>query len=517
MGASLLTLFLLVIAAAWLAARTIFPDAVVWCLAGFIAAFVPRFPSFHFDPQLALFLFLPPLVYAAAVDLPWPEFRDNLRPIGVLAIGLVLATAGAIAAFAHLAVGLNWSIALILGAIVSPTDPVAATAVALRGGMPRRLTAILEGEGLVNDAVSLTIFRLAVGAAILGRFSWGTNIGKFVLILVGEPAYGVLLGFAIAALRRKIADPRLEVALSLLTPFAAYLLPVSLGGSGILATVATGMYIGERRSTLVSAGTRLHATSFWQMMVFLLNGVLFVVAGIELKLLMMQAASSSALRFGLEIAAAVILLRFLWCFASWYLLRLSQRLFGRERHAMSFKHLVIVAWSGIRGPISLAAAMAIPAFLGAGSSSGYGDAVSVTAVVVVATLFVQGLSLPYLVRVLKVREETNREHRQMEKEEELGSREATRAALRRLSELEASGDLTNALSGRVRRYYKHRVGLASAVASDGAIHARFKHALAELLDAERLRIQQLRNQRRISDHVVQRLEHRLDLRQSLLD
>jgi Na+/H+ antiporter len=487
---------------------------VVWCLTGFAVGFAPEFHALHFNPEIALFIFLPPLVYASAVDLPWPEFRDNLRPIGVLAIGLVLATAAAAAVLVHSMAALPWTYAAVLGAVLSPTDPVAASGVAAGVGMPRRLVAIVEGEGLVNDAVALTLFRLALAAVVAGRFSVASGVTRFAAILIGEPLYGWMLGIVIARLRARIDDPRLEIAVSLLTPFAAYLVPHQLGGSGILATVATGMYIGERSPTLVPAGTRLHATSVWQTFVFLLNGILFLAAGLEVQKVVVASASDRLLlRSGFEAAVAVTAIRFGWCFLSAYVLRALRRLMGYERHRMPLRHLLIVAWSGIRGPISLAAAMSIPA--GGGERSLYGEAVSVTAVVVLVTLLLQGLTLSPLIRLSRVSEDVRAESEQQLEEEQRGQSESTQAALARLASLEAEQKVSPQLAERIRRLYRDQLAVhPQAPESDGDESAEI---LSELLNAERARILSLRNQGQISDQVLSRLERKLDLRQTLLE
>jgi NhaP-type Na+/H+ or K+/H+ antiporter len=439
---------------------------------------------------------LPPLIYASAVDLPWPEFRDNPRPIGVLAIGLVAATAAAAAAVLHFGVNLPWAVAIVMGAIVSPTDPVAASAVAAKTGLPRRLIAILEGEGLVNDAMALTIFKLSLTAAVAGSFSWPAGLLRFAAILVGEPLYGV----------------------SLLTPFAAYLVPEHLGGSGVLATVAAGMYIGERRSTMVPAGTRLQATSVWQTIVFLLNGLLFLAAGIESKAVVFSPGPKrSVLLWGAAVAVTVILLRAAWCSGSWQVLQRLRRVAGRDRQPMPFRHLLILAWSGIRGPILLTAAMAIPAYSGRGSFPAYPDALSVVAVVVITTLFLQGSTLSPLARRLRATEDAEEEQRRFIEEEELGQAEAVRAALERLSGLEAENEVPSVVAAKIREYYDLDLALWKQAHLNGDSHEDWSGVFTAMLDAERGRVLELRNQGRISDHAMGRLELTLDLRQRLLE
>ena len=265
---------------------------------------------------------LPPLVYSAAVRLPWREFRANLRPISSLALGLVACTTGAIALVSHAIVpGFSWGAAFVLGAIVSPTDPVAATAVASRLGVPNRLTTIIEGEGLVNDAIALTIFGIASTALVGGSFSIEHGLLKFAIILVGEISYGVAVGWVIAKIRRRISDARVEIAVSLLTPFLAYLPPESLGGSGVLAAVAAGMYIGELTPELVPSGTRLHLSGVWDFIIYALNGTLFLLTGLQFRAVWSGAEglpSTNLWESGLAVAAVLIATRFAWTYtAAW--------------------------------------------------------------------------------------------------------------------------------------------------------------------------------------------------------
>jgi CPA1 family monovalent cation:H+ antiporter len=509
----------LILVGAALASRTPLPDPIVWVLLGLGVAFVPGVPEFRLDAHLALFLVLPPLVYSSAVQLPWPEFRENFRPIAVLAVGLVAASTVAVGFLAHEFAGLPWSVALALGAIVSPTDPVAASAVASRVGIPRRLTAILEGEGLVNDAVSLTVLRIALAAWSGASFSPAEGVLRFVAILVGEPLYGWVLGMGIAFLRARITDPQIEITVSLLTPFAAYLLPERLGGSGILATVAVGMYIGERSSTLVPAGTRLHATSFWQMIVFLLNGGLFLTAGMELRRVFASASrgTTHGLAWGLCLAAVVALVRIVSCGFSWYGLQALRAALGRQRRPRPLRHIAVIAWSGMRGPISLAAALSIPAAVGNRDYGDFETVLAVTAVVVVATLLGQGAALPALIKALGLSRDAAEDRAILGQQEALGRTEATRAALQRLSELESQGRVASRPAERLRRLYNDQltqetegVGRSDEEGSVDAIRS-------ELIGAERARILDLRSTGRISDYALERLQRALDLRESLLD
>lgn len=519
MPALWLLLVALVVTGAGVAKKTPVPDAVIWCVLGFAVAFVPGFPAVRFDPNIALFLFLPPLVYSSAVELPWPEFRDNLRPIGMLAIGLVMITTVATAAVAHSLMGMSWPVAVVLGAVISPTDTVAAGAVASRVGLPRRLVAILEGEGLVNDAVSLTILRIALTAAAGGAFSLGKGVERFLAILILEPLYGWLLGIGVARLRARITDARMEIAVSLLTPFAAYLLPEHLGGSGILATVAAGMYIGEQRPTLVPAGTRLHATSFWGMIIFLLNGTLFLTAGIELRRVIVS-NSTSGLRviwWGVAIAATITAVRFAWSAAHKYGMRALRLAFGWERHRTPARQMVVVACAGMRGPISLAAALSIPASLNGAPFPDFELVLFTTAVVIVVTLVVQGTALGPLVQALGVSKDADRDRKELEEQRIFGQEQAARAALDQLFTLQNEGSVSPDVAQRLGQIYKDRLAEARAEETGEKDKRKGAEIRSQLLAAERARVLQLRNEGRISDHALGFLERKLDLSETLLD
>ena len=514
MPAFWLALVCLIPIGAAIANRLPIPNAVIWVLLGVAVAFVPGVPALPLNPKIALFLVLPPLVYASAVQLPWPEFRANLRPIALLAIGLVLASTVAIAVFAHWVAGLPWPAAFVLGAVVSPTDPVAASAVASQSGLPRRLVAILEGEGLVNDGVALSLFRIALAASAGHEFSAGSGLFRLLAILLAEPLYGWGLGIVVAWIRGRIRDPLIEITVSLLTPFAAYLVPEHFGGSGILATVAVGMYIGERSPTLVPAGTRLHATSFWQMIVFLLNAFLFISAGMQLRqIIASEHGGMRVLQWGLAMGAAVAAVRIAWCALSWYGFHALQAALGRGRGAETWRGMVVIAWSGMRGPISLAAAFSIPASMGTAPFPDFQLVVFLTAAVIVVTLVVQGGGLPWLIRLLGISRAADAELEELRRQELLGEREAARAALKCLSELELDGEAPPDAAERLRRHYKELERQADGL-SAGRLDAR---ARSKLLGAERARILQLRNEGRITDYALERLQRTLDLRESLLE
>jgi CPA1 family monovalent cation:H+ antiporter len=508
----------LILIGAGIANRTPIPSAIIWALLGLGAAFVPGAPPFRLDPHLALFLVLPPLVYASATQLPWAEFRENLQPIALLSLGLVGASTVAVAFLAHREIGLSWAVAFALGAVISPTDPVAATAVAGRVGLPRRMVTILEGEGLVNDAVSLSIFRIALAVWAGAQFSVAGGFLRFIAILVGEPLYGFLLGKIVAFIRSRITDPQIEITVSLLTPFAAYLLPEMLGGSGILATVAVGMYIGEQSSTLVPSGTRLHATSVWRMIVFLLNGGLFITAGFELgNVIAAQHGAAPALVWGMWVAFTVALVRVIWCALSWSAVRAFRAYTGREDKGFTVGEASVIAWSGMRGPISLAAALSIPAAVGTVGDGNFETVLAITATVIVVTLIGQGAVLPALIGVAGLAKTAEAEAKLLRRQQDLGEREAAAAALECLSELERRGQVAPADAAHLRRVYKERLEERSLRADQSSAEASLSSARSALIEAERSRILALRRNGQINDQALERLLRTLDLREALVD
>jgi monovalent cation/hydrogen antiporter len=486
------------------------PEAVVWCALGFIFGLVPGVAGLTLSSKAALLLLLPPLVYAASVRLPWPEFRDNGRPIALLALGLVLVNALLATFVSHRWIGLPWALAFALGTVLSPTDPAAAVAVASRAGIPGRLTAILEGEGLVNDAIALTLLHLAVEAAATGHFSLESDGFRFLAIIVGEPLYGWLVGKAVMFLRRHIVDPRLEITVTLLTPFAAYLPCEYLGGSGVLATVAAGMYVGERRADVTPAGNRLHAASVWEIVVFLLYGALFVMAGVELcRVVQGTPATLELLVWGLGIAGILIALRAAWCALMWGLFHRRKALREEGNRCMPGRHMAVIAWAGMRGPISLAAALSIPLSAPGISGTEFQTILFITAVVIAVTLVAQGIALPHIVRILHVARDAVREHRDDEQQIAFAEGEAARAAMEHLAHLETCGHVTGETAAKLRAYYKDRLSEIESGADRQPL-------LLSLIDAERALVERLRAEERITDRVAAELERVLDLRESSL-
>src|SRR6202041_1763011 len=275
-------------------------------------------------PDFVLLFILPPLIYDAAVAMSWREFRFHLRPITLLALGCVVFTTVAVAAATHWLLGFPWPVGFVLGAIVSPPDPVAPLAIAQRLQVPRRLLVILEGEGLANDATALVLYRFAVAAVSFGAFSFSRAVGMFAVIVVGEILWGIGVGWLMLRLRRWVGDPRIEITLSILTPFLAYWPPQQLGGSGVLATVAAGLYISWNGLRLISAETRLQGIFFWDFFIYLIEGMVFLITGLQARTLITEMShygvSELAISAGV-VSAVVIVARFVWMYPATYLPR----------------------------------------------------------------------------------------------------------------------------------------------------------------------------------------------------
>jgi len=399
---------LVVVTLVSVAARRIaipYPTLMVIC--GLAIGLIPGLPALTLNPDVVLLIFLPPLLYGAAWMTSWPDFRANIRPISLLAIGLVLATTTTVAVVVHWAMPeMPWAIAFVLGALVSPPDAVAATAVTRGLSVPRRIVTILEGESLVNDATGLVAYRLAVTAAVTGIFSLSDAVAQFFIVAIGGVLVGLAIAWVIAQIHMRLDDPTIETVITLLTPYLAYLLAESLHVSGVLATVAVGIYLSRRSNVLFSSDMRLNANAVWSVVAFLLNGVTFVLIGLQLPTVAAGAGSLTNLT-QIELAGltclVVVLVRLLWVYPAALVPRLfSSRLRARDPYP-GLASLTVIGWAGMRGVVSLAAAMALPLTLTDGSPFPFRDLIIyITFGVILFTLVVQSLTLPVLIRWLGV-------------------------------------------------------------------------------------------------------------------
>jgi monovalent cation/hydrogen antiporter len=402
----LLLLLLSAVALGWVARHFKFPYPIALVAGGAALGLVPNLPQYTFDPQLILVAVLPPILYQAALLTSWTDFKASIRPIGLLAIGLVTVTTLAVGAVLKLMVpDVPWAAAFVLGAIVSPPDAVAATAILSRLNMPRRIVTILEGESLVNDASGLVLYKFAVAAVLTGAFSLVDATVQFALVATGGIAAGIVLAFVYIAVHKRLGDPFIEVLTVLTIPYAAYLAAEAMHLSGVLAVVAAGLVRGRYAPEIVSAEMRIMARSVWNLLVFLMNSLVFILIGLQMNGVVRSLSQfPTALLVAISIAVTVVAIgvRFAWVFPVAYLPR---RWVGslREEKRPDTAELTIISWCGMRGIVSLAAALALPLTLPGGDPFPYRDLIIfLTFVVIVATLAGQGLTLTPLIRRLRV-------------------------------------------------------------------------------------------------------------------
>lgn len=486
---------------------------ILLVLGGLVLSFMPGVPSVALPPNLVLLLFLPPLLYVEAINLSFRDLLHSARPVLSLAVGLVLATIVAVALVAHTVIGgFTWATAFVLGTIVAPTDEVAAGAIAERLVVPARLVAIIEDESLLNDAISLVAYNVAVAAVVSGTFSL-TGAGIAILVAgLGGIAVGVAVGWLVTQLRR-LDDPPVEVTISLLTGYAAYLPADALHLSGVLAVVACGMYMARRGPRIISPGVRLQSRGMWEIVNFLLNGVLFILVGLQLHSILSTLAAyppARLLLYALVVILTVVLLRIAWSFSTAVLPSLFSR--AGARPPVPIKETAVVAWTGMRGAVSLAAALAIPFVVaGGGRFPNRELIIYLTYAVILSTLVLQGLTLPLLIRRLGIAVDPR------EQREEVAARlAAVQAGLQSLNSSAADGippDLVDSLRRRLEATSR-RVGAQAMHTPDRAQQievARYRRMLRDMLNAERNAVIELRDQGIISDDVMRRVERELDL------
>jgi monovalent cation/hydrogen antiporter len=514
---TVLGLMVAVAIVAILARRLQVPYPILLVIGGLGLALIPGLPRVRLNPELVFLLFLPPLLYPAALFTSWRDFRADLGSISLLAVGLVLFTTVVIASVAHLLTGMPWAAGFVLGAIVSPPDALAATQIAHRLRLPQRIVTILEGESLVNDATALVAYRFGVAAVLSGSFSLADAGGRFLVAGAGGVLFGLLIGWVVGKIHARMDDPPVQVTISLLTPFAAYLPADRLGLSGVLAVVTTGLYLGWRAPEIVNARMRLQSYPVWGMVVFLLNGLIFILIGLQLPEVIRNLAGRSKWELAwhaLAISGAVIAVRMLWVFSATGLRRIFCTA-PEDKHP-DWRRATIIGWTGMRGVVSLAAAMALPVRLPDGSPFPARDLILfLTFSVIFATLVLQGLSLPAIIRWLKVEDDGA-----SEREERQARLKANQAALARLNELRGSPD-QSALE-RLRAEYEDRIrqlevfgtGDNAPAASDRK--RAYDSLLEEALKTERRTIIQLRNERVINDAVLRRIQRDLDLAEGRL-
>ena len=505
-----------------LAPRTRIPYPILLVLGGLALGFAPGIPDFELPPQLVLVGVLPPLLYSSAFFTSLRDLRANARPIGLLAVGLVLMTMAAVAVVAHAVVGLDWATAFVLGAVVAPTDPIAATAISRRLGVPRRIVTIVEGESLVNDATALVGLRVAVVAAVSGAFSLSGAGLRFVGVVAGGLAVGLAVGYIVRQVRKRIDDPPVEVTISLLTGYFAFIPADLLHVSGVVAVVTAGVYLGWHTPELTTPDSRLLGDSMWEITTFVLNALLFVMLGLQLPSILdaLQGEPTwTLIWWAVIVSLTVIVARIVWVFPATYVPRWLSRKLRERDPSPPWQFPAAISWMGLRGAVSLAAALSIPAATDSGAPFPDRDLVIYLAFsVIIATLVFQGLSLPAVIRLLGLEADGLDE-----KEEAKARIKSAKAAMARLDELAGEDWVNDDTVERMRGAYGFRVRRFVArfdQGDDGEVELRsqsYQRLRLELLLAERQSLVDLRRDGTIGDEVMRRVERDLDLEISRLD
>ncbi|HEX4118525.1 MAG TPA: Na+/H+ antiporter [Rhizomicrobium sp.] len=502
------------------ARRVHIPESIFLVLVGLAISFVPGIPRIVLQPDLVLSLLLPPLLYRAGVNMSWRGFRSNLRSILLLAVGLVIFTAVAVAEVSHYLLGLPLAVAFVLGAVVSPPDAVAPMAIARRFALPSRVLTVLEGEGLVNDATALILFSFAIAAVTEGRhFSFAEAGGEFLAIVMGEIAWGLFIGWAGLALRRWARDPRVEMVFALLTPFAAFWIPESLGGSGVLATVICGLFVSWNGPRFISPSTRLQGYFVWDLVVYLVESVVFLLTGLQARVVADTLDLTEWERLAAAcgaVCAVIIAVRFIWVYLATYLPRWLFPSLARNDLEPTGKGTFVIAFTGIRGVVSLAAALSIPIEASGAAFPDRGLVLLATFAVILVTLVGQGFTLPWVISCLGIAEYGQKEAN-ADKRREINARLASiDAALARLDTLEGAVSAPDTVSALRRRNEDRRAYFVAACRD--VTHGDISNAAAALqlqfLGAERSSIADLYYRGEINDEARRRIERELDLEDS---
>ncbi|MFE0699066.1 Na+/H+ antiporter [Streptomyces sp. NPDC058872] len=509
-------------AVAGLARKTPVPAPLLLVAAGLAASYVPGVPDYTLDPHIVLPLILPPLLYTAAIDSSYLDLRANARPIALLSVGYVLFATVAVGWLAHLLVpDLPLTAALVLGAVVAPPDAVAATAIARKLGLPNRITTILQGESLVNDATAITAYKVALAAAVGEGVSWAGGIGEFALAAIGGVGVGLVLMVPLHWLRRHLREALLQNTLSLLIPFAAYAAAEELGASGVLAVVVVGLFLGHR-AWQVDFATRLQEEAVWKMVAFVLESAVFALIGLQLPYVVQglgRYGMAEAAWYAVGVFVAVVLVRFLWVYPATFLpRRFSARVREREP-GVDWRTPLIVGWAGMRGVVSLAIAFSIPVVADGEEFPARNLVLFLTFTTVIGTLVVQGLSLPPLIRVLGL---PGRDRYAETLAEAQAQSEASRAAEERLDALLADerNALPQPLAERLRTVLERRrnavwerLGAVNEATGETADDT-YRRLSREMIEAEREVFVRLRDARRIDDEMMRTLLRRLDLEEA---
>jgi CPA1 family monovalent cation:H+ antiporter len=512
----LVVLLVVIAAVAVVAVRLKIPPAILLVAVGVVLAAIPGLPSVDLAPEIVLLVVLPPVIYSAAVAMSWREFHFSLRPIAFLAVGCVLFTTTVVAAAAHYLLNFPWAVGFVLGAIVSPPDSVAPLSIIRRMQLPHRIVVILEGEGLGNDATALILYKFAVAAVSTGVFSLSDAVGSFAVIVAGEIVWGIGVGWAMLRLRRWVRDPKIEILLSILTPYLAYWPPEQLGGSGVLATVTVGLYISWNGSRLISAATRLQGVFFWDFLIYLIEGMVFLITGLQAHAVISDFTNHPLRKLAVSavvVSVVVIVSRFVWVYPATYIPRVLFSGIRRKDPTPTWQTPFALAFTGVRGIVSLAAALALPMTIASGELFPHRDLILFLAfTVVLVTLVGQGLTLPMVIRWLGLAHAGRREHR-ADRVEEFGARQqAIRAALRLLDTL-PEPDFPAAIVKPQREHHRDRLRHLRDRDNDHRRLVEIDDGIETLMiSAEREAVNDLYRAGKLKDEARRRIERELDLR-----
>jgi monovalent cation/hydrogen antiporter len=498
------------------------PYPILLVVAGLGIGFIPHLPRVVLNPDVIFLIFLPPLLYASAWTTSWHDFKAARRPISLLATGLVLFTTTLVAFVTHTFIpGFSWPVAFLLGSIISPPDAVAAASITKGLGLPKRVTTILEGESLVNDASGLIAYRYALTAVMTGNFVlWQAGL-QFVLVAVAGILVGCLVGLALYWLHKHIHNPTVETSLTFLTPFIAYLLAEQFHVSGVLAVVTCGLYLSWRSSDLFSHDTRLQTLSVWNVVVFILNGIIFILIGLQLPGILEGIKEHSLLTlagYGLMISFTAIIVRILWVFPGAYIPRFLFASIRKAEPETNWRVVTIVAWTGMRGVVSLAAALALPVMINEHTPFPQRDLILfLTFSVILITLVFQGLTLPKLIKFLGIRSTGQ------EVEDEVKARiKLASAAIEYIEENISYGTVSDQVLAQIKNKYELRINhLSKSLKEEEEGYEdnsfdQFHTLQQKLLRIERSILADMHKKGLTDEEILRKLEYELDLEESRL-
>lgn len=507
---TIVVLILAVAALSVVARRLQVPPPMLMLVAGVAASFVPGTPAVALDPDAVFLLLLPPLLYSSGVGMSWRGFRTNLRSILLLAVGCVLVTALAVAAVTHYVFGLSWSTGLVLGAIVAPPDAVAPMAIIRRLGLPQRLTTIIEGESLMNDASALVLFTFAVAAVGGAELTAGGAALQFLVIAGSEIFWGVAIAALLLRLRHLANDPRAEVLLALATPFLAFWPPHALGGSGVVACVVAGLFVSWNGRNLIRSATRLQGFFIWDLLTWVIEALLFLLTGLQARAIviaLMDGELWRAICAGLLVTLTVIVVRYLWVFPATYLPRMIPAI-RRKDPPPNWRMPFLVSFTGLRGAVSLAAALSIPLMTDAGPFPDRDLVLAATFIVIAITLVGLGAALPAMIRALGLARSGAEEAAALWHSEQTVRLESVEKILARLQQAERDGASPGAIAELRQQHESRRVRIAEPCSDESQQAAQLHLALIE---TEREAISQAYLDQRLSDEARRRIERELDL------